>query len=259
MSRRSSSPRLALVFALLSTAAFPGVASASTDDSVTVPTVDTSTIVASRQGDAQTVDAVRRGEQVERGGSLTEFSLEPPPQSVCPGDSEHDSWRVQTFLVPGDVDPGTLTWASGPRSDTATVYPMYDTFTQPVIEGLLIRNEVAGQPARISTRPAMNFGVFVPKGTLSPGTYKVGLACSWYGATGNYWDTEIIITSSPDDEPAGLTWRLASAPDSAPAASGDGSGVPWNLIAIGVAVVAAIGWFLKQRARRTPSLSKESS
>jgi hypothetical protein len=135
---------------------------------------------------------------------------------------------------------------------------MYDIFTEPVIEGLLVRNEAAGSPANMNALPGMNFGVFVPKGTLAEGTYKVGIACTWFGATGKYWDTEIVITSSPTDEPAGLTWRLASASEVAPASSGDESGVPWIYIAIGVAAVAAIGWFLMQRARRTPSHSKES-
>jgi hypothetical protein len=259
MSRRRFPSRLALALAFVSCAAVPAVASASTDDSVTLDTVDTSGIVASRAGDVQTVDAVQRAVPIERGGSLTEFSLEPPPASVCPGDSENDSWRVQTFLVPGDFDPGSLVWAIGPQSETDTVYPMYDKFTQPVIEGLLVANEVAGQPARMNTLPPMNFGVF-PKGELADGTYKVGLACTWYGATAQYWDTEIVITTDADDEPAGLAWRLASAPDTAPGSSGDSDGFPWIYLAIGAAAVAVLGWFLLQRARRTPTTSsKESS
>jgi hypothetical protein len=104
----------------------------------------------------------------------------------------------------------------------------------------------------------MNFAGFVPKGSLTPGEYRVGIACTWFGATGKYWDTEIILTADDGDEPAGLTWRLANAPDTALASSDDG-GFPWIYLAIGAVVIAALGWFLVQRAQRTPIPSKEMS
>jgi hypothetical protein len=250
--------RRVAAMALVSVVLCPALASAASGDTAPVSTVDTSGVVASREGDVQTVDGVQRAKTVASGGSVTEFSLEPPPSSTCPGDSEHDSWRVQTFLVPSTVDPGTLVWALGPRSDNAIVYSMYDTFTQPVIEGLLIRNEASGEPARMGTLPGMNFAGFVPKGSLTPGEYRVGIACTWFGATGKYWDTEIILTADDGDEPAGLTWRLANAPDTALASSDDG-GFPWIYLAIGAVVIAALGWFLVQRAQRTPIPSKEMS
>jgi hypothetical protein len=248
--------RCLLAAALMTVMVAPAVASAAVDGAAPVSTVDTSSLVPSREGDVLTVDGVQRGTRVERGGSGTEFSLEPPPSSTCPGDSEHDSWRVQTFLVPSDVDPGSLVWALGPQSDSANVYSMYDTFTQPVIEGLLIRNEASGEPARMGTLPAMDFAGFLPKGSLPPGNYRVGIACTWYGATGKYWDTEIILTADEADEPAGLTWRLSDAPETPPASSDDG-GFPWIYLAIGAVVIAALGWFLMQRAQRTPIPSKE--
>jgi hypothetical protein len=233
----------------------PTTAWAAVERSAPVSTIDTSAIVASRQGDAQVVDAVQRAVPLATGGSTTEFSLELPAESDCPGDSEHDSWRVQTFLVPSTIDPGTLTWAIGPQSDAGTVYSLYDTFTQPVIEGLLPSNDGTGKPARITTLPPMDFAVFVPKGTLAAGTYRVGVACTNFGATGPYWDTELTVSADASDEPAGLAW---AAPGTATVSSqSNDDGFPWIYLAIGAALIGLLGWFLFQRARRTTSSPKE--
>jgi hypothetical protein len=210
-----------------------------------VVTVDTSGIAASRSGDVQIVDPVRRGVQVPRGGSSTDFSLEPPAASVCPGDSEHDSWRVQSFMVPADVDPGTISFVIGPTGEGQ--YPVYDKFSEPVVDRLTIPNEQAGLPARIDAPPSMNFAVF-PPGFLADGVYKIGIACTYFGAVANYWDTQIIITSSPDDKPAQFVWRRADAPAAAPD-SAESSRV-W-LVPV-LAGVAALAWFAWNRHRRNP-------
>jgi hypothetical protein len=209
-----------------------------------VATVDTSGIVATRSGDVEIVDPDRRGVQVPRGGSSTAFTLEAPGAAECPGDSEHDSWRVQTFMVRADVDPGTIVYAIGPTGEGQ--YAVYDKFTEPYVDRNTVPNPEAGLPARVDALPTMNFAVF-PPGLLADGTYRIGIACSYFGATANYWDTEIIITSSPDDEPAQFVWRLAGAPAIAPESSQ--SSRLW-LVPV-AAGVSGLGWFAWNRSRRT--------
>jgi hypothetical protein len=229
-------------------------------DAVTPPvdTVDTSGIVPIRSGDVQIVDPARRGVEVDRGGSSTEFTLEPPAASECPGDSEHDSWRVQTFMVPADVDPGTIVFVIGPTGEGQ--YPVYDKFTEPYVDRVTIPNAGAGLPARIDALPPMNFEVF-PPGLLADGTYRIGIACSYFGATADYWDTQIIITSSPDDKPAQLVWRLAGTP--AAVAHSDQKSRLWLVPVVGSAAV--LGGFFWNRNRRnlrttdTASTTRNSS
>jgi hypothetical protein len=211
-----------------------------------VNTVDTSGIVPIRSGDVQIVDPVRRGTELQRGGSSTEFTLEPPAASQCPGDSEHDSWRVQTFMVPADVDPGTLVYVIGPNGEGQ--YPVFDKFTEPYVDRLTIANDSAGLPARIDALPPMNFAVF-PPGLLPDGTYRIGIACSYFSATANYWDTQIIITSSPDDEPAQFVWRLAGAPATVPDSDSDQKSRLW-LVPVLAGVAGLGGWFVWNRNRR---------
>ena len=62
----------------------------------------------------------------ESGGSATQFSVDLPKDSMCPGDSENDNWRLQTFIIPGDVDPGTLTYSvigpTGPKQYLSLIH-----------------------------------------------------------------------------------------------------------------------------------------
>jgi len=49
------------------------------------------------------------------GNSSTSFTLRLPSGAACGGDSAHDGYRVQSYIVPSGIDPSTLTFnSSGP-------------------------------------------------------------------------------------------------------------------------------------------------
>jgi hypothetical protein len=261
-SGRSSRRWRGVFVAVVVLVGFPGMSTAeSTPQPAAGP--DTSAIVAVRSGDVAIVDVFKRGVQLPKGGSAAEFSLEPPADAVCPGDSEHDSWRVQTFLAPAAVDPGAIEYGvAGPVGEHQ--YAVFDTFTAPIVDMLTVPNPGPGLPARIDVFAPMSFAVF-PPGELPDGPYRIGVACTYFGKTANYWDTEIIIAASPSDEPAQLTWQVPGVSDSQ-GASDDGSN-SLIFVSLGVLAAAALGWFVWHRNTRTfshtpttrdiPVLSKE--
>jgi hypothetical protein len=250
MNRRSIRHiRSVLGVSLLATiGGLPGTSAASSE---TIPpgavvTVDTSHVVAVRSGDVAVVDVNKRSAQVPHGGSATEFSLEPPSGAMCPGDSMNDSWRVQTFIIPAAADPGTIQYGvNGPTGEHQ--YSVYDKFTAPVVDYLTVPNPGPGQPGRIDMLPPMSFAVF-PPGELPDGRYRIGIACTYFGKTANYWDTEILLAASAGDKPAHLVWRLAVAPADV-GGTHTGSSATWIFTATGVLCAAALGWLLWQRGK----------
>jgi hypothetical protein len=210
---------------------------------------DTSDIVPVRAGDLTLVDADRRGIVLQNGGSATQFSLDLPKGSQCPGDSENDNWRLQTFIVPGDADPGTLEYSViGPTGTKQ--YAIYDIYTAPVVDQFTVPNGEPGKPGRTTPFPPMSFAVF-PPGEIPPGTYRIGVACTWFGATADYWDTEIVIASEPKDEPAQLTWRLPNAPPAALSGAAPPSDFPWTWMFLGIAAAALLFVAVLNRRTRT--------
>ena len=203
-------------------------------------------------GDVMVIDGADRQLEVGRGGSAALFSLRLPESSTCPGDSLHDQWRVQSFMVPVDVDVTQLQYGViGPEGEQQ--YALYDERTKPFVNELTRANEVAGQPGFIGDIPVFSFGLF-PPGTVAPGTYRIGLACTLLRETAKYWDAEIVIEAAADDQPAGLTWSVVGGPDvesSGPSAAA-GAPFPVSTVLIVVAVVAfGIGLFIHFRQRRT--------
>lgn len=221
----------------------------------TTPGPDTSKIESKRIDSLSLVDAERRGVVLASGGSAAEFSLSLPGEASCPGDSRNDNWRVQTFIVPSDVDPASVEY--GPNGPTGEhQWAFYDTVTSPVIEGLLVPNDAAGSPARIDTFPPMSFRVF-PVGEIPPGRYRAGAACTWFGATGPYWDTELVFADAPDDEPARLTWSVPGVDGENGIAPVADSSPPWTAIFVLVAVFAfGFAFFLgRQQGRPKRSIT----
>lgn len=197
-----------------------------------------------RSGDATIVSSSSH-QPINHGGSATTFTVRLPSDAQCPGDSAHDQWRVQSFLVPAAVDPGSLTYLlQGPRADGG--YPLFDVATHPVSQLLLRANDAAGQPGYLDSLPDMSFVVF-KDANLAPGEYRLGLACTQWRQTERYWDTRIVISAAPNDAPAKLQWRLASAPTSVLSSS---SGRSWPTYIVAVLVVVAAG-VVVVRFRRT--------
>lgn len=207
-------------------------------------------------GDVVVIDGTDRSRAVGRGGSEAVFSLRLPDAATCPGDSLHDQWRVQSFMVPVDVDVTTLQYGViGPEGEQH--YALYDERTKPLVNELTRANEVAGQPGFVGDIPVFSFALF-PPGTVAPGTYRIGLACTLQRKTAKFWDAEIVIESDPSDQPAQLTWSVVGGPDvesSGPAAASSDP-FPVSTVLIVVAVVAfAIGVVAHVRQRRLAATS----
>jgi hypothetical protein len=218
-----------------------------------------------REGDAVVVDGADGSHVLTHGASATLFSLRLPAGATCPGDSANDQWRVQSFMVPAAVDTASIHYnVAGP--DGLNQYPLYMANTAQFVDSLTNQNADPGEPGVIPAIPPMSLGAF-PPGILPAGTYRIGIACTLARHTAKYWDTEIVITSSPGDRPSQFVWRLAHLP------AGDSgshqSSSRWLPPAIGgLAGAAVIGWFFvnrKPRAtpqsvehRKSPTFSKES-
>jgi hypothetical protein len=207
-------------------------------------------------GEVVVVDATNPSKELTHGGSATKFSLRLPADATCPGDSAHDQWRVQSFLVPATDDPANLVYGVvTPDGDGR--WSLVDGETHPFINVLTPENSQAGLPGQIGAIPAFSFVLF-PPGTLPDGRYHVGIACTYFAKTAKYWDTELVMTTSPDDVPGQLTWRVTDAPKVA-GDSGNSAG-RWVALGSGCLAIVILMFVLWQRsARQTRPLLKEPS
>lgn len=222
---------------------------------LSAPASAASTVEARRAGDAVLVESIQQTKELDHGGSATEFSLRLPEGSTCPGDSLHDQWRVQSFMVPDGDDPATLSYGvMGPEGPGQ--FPLFLTTTTPLTDSLTLANASAGLPALIPAIPALSFVAFPPD-VLAPGTYRVGIACTLSRQTADYWNTTIVVSRDTDDAPSQLVWRRPDVPLSA--LENDSSGLPTSGIVAAALAVVALGavLFLRRPSRHT-TLSKET-
>ena len=213
-------------------------------------------------GDVLVVDPTRRDVEVTGGDGYTEFTLRLPDGSTCPGDSASDQWRVQSFFIPVSDDPGSLSYGViGPEG--AHQYALFgaDAAAQSYDAVLLPLNSEAGQPGRIESPPAFSYAAIA--GELVPtGTYRIGLACTYFADTAKFWDTQIIImTTSSDGAPGQLTWRLADPPAVTETKNDSSTSKPLvgGVLVVLVLVLGGGSLVLRRRTRTTPRLPKESS
>lgn len=202
-----------------------------------------------RSGDAVIVDGNDGSQELTHGQSATQFSLRLPPGAACPGDSANDQWRFQSFMVPASDTPETLHYnVAGP--DGPGQYSLFQVSTTPLVDVLTNQNAGPGEPGVIPALPPLSFAAF-PSGVLPAGTYRIGIACTLSRRTADYWDTEVVITSSPSDKPSQFVWRLATAPASVNVSHPGSRG--W-LLPVGLAVLGAVGlagYLLKRHGRNS--------
>jgi len=206
-------------------------------------------------GDITIVEVNNRDRPVSQGDSNTLFSVRLPTGATCPGDSANDDWRVQSFIVPLGMDPGALEYgALRPIGDN--LHALYGADTRPYIQAFLEQNGGSGQPGRILDAPPLSFGVF-PAGLLPEGTYRIGVACTFFRDTAKFWDTEIVLSADPDVQPGELRWSVVDqAGSTTSAAEQDGSGnARWPFVAAASVAVAFIAFLAR---RRHLSLIKET-
>ena len=187
-----------------------------------------------RSGDLQVLSLTDAGRTVADGGSSTTFVIKLPDGAACPGDSANDDYRVQGFLVPRGVDPAKITYNSiGPVG--ANQIALYKTDTDAFVHAFTEPNETTGQPGLIPAIPPLTFGDYAPD-AVAPGHYTVGIACTYFGTTTNYWDVPMDIASDLNDEPAHIHWTVVGG---APAGSSSGSSS--GFVAMGLVALLLVG------------------
>lgn len=197
--------------------------------------------------------------RLSKGGSATEFSLRLPDGASCPGDSANDNYRVQSYMVPSTANPAEILYDGlGPvpfaLGSWATFrQPLYETGTSAFTNAQTANANAPGEPGPIVNIPPLFFGVYGP-GELPPGRYNVGIACSLYNQPVRYWNTEVVLVASADDEPSGITWNLPDSDGPAVRSGGLGGVVAGG----GLAVALAVAVYARRRLRpRTLTESPE--
>jgi hypothetical protein len=190
---------------------------------------------------ARSAEIVRPGGVIPltSGGSATPFGLAIPEGAACPGDSAHDGYYVDSYVVPATSDPGRIYFPG----EIATVGTQLVT--------------LSGEPYTAQTTAEYSGDVVLPPPfswsqyandpkTLPPGTYNVGLICvNRHGHPAIYWNTRVTFRASPAD-PGGFTWSVPSSP----ATSGSSSAVPIAAAGAAIALIVLAGGFLLVRSRR---------
>ncbi len=188
------------------------------------------------------------GDPISSGDASTRFFVRLPEGAACPGDSVNDQWRVNTFLIPAAQDPLDVVFgSSGPEPPwTSNMYPLFDNANNlPLVFTMLRRNATAGRPGLIETIPETGFAV-VADNQFPGGDYRLGIACSYFAQTTQFWDTEIAMSAAP-----GVTWALLGTTPP-PSTDSESSSQTWVLVsgAVGVAVLGVLMW----RRRRATTL-----
>jgi len=139
------------------------------------------------------------------GGSAVPFGVALPSGASCPGDSAHDGYRVDSYLVPKGTSATDVNFATNIPSRGWGYFTTYGRYFGGV-------NTAEGTGAIVGIPPSFTWSHFTP-GQLLPGgvpsaTWEGGIACAdVHGKVTDYWNTEITITADASD-PGGFNWRV---------------------------------------------------
>jgi hypothetical protein len=187
------------------------------------------------------------GKVVTSGDGTTEFFVELPDGATCPGDSANDQWRISTFLIPVGDDPLDILFGStGPEPPWSGSYPLFDHQGLPMSFKMLRRNDSAGEPGLVEQLDPSSFRM-IAENQVVAGRYRMGVACSYFTQTTQYWDAEIDISAAPSNvDPAGLTWSMPNVV--APVADSESGSSSTALVigAIAAAVLAALFFMFRR-------------
>ena len=156
------------------------------------------------------------GQSLDAGGSATEFSILLPTGAACTGDSANGGYRVQGYMVPVAVAPGTLTFdATGPTPNGIGAnfrQPLYTALGSGFVDAQTSAATAAGGPGPVVNIPAMSLAVFSP-GNIPAGDYNLGIACTLGTASATqldkFWNVVVTVATDAGDAPAGVTWTIS--------------------------------------------------
>ena len=148
------------------------------------------------------------------GNQITPFTFSYTGDNSCEGDSATDGFRVNSFMVPGSVDVSQLIYTAG-----GPIAPDGVTFARPLFSD-------ASNAPQFGRNTAPTTGVITGGNLLQPlsfaalaaggiavpdGAYKIGLACTLFGATEQYWQSLITVSGSTSD-PMAFEWAFGTVP-----------------------------------------------
>jgi hypothetical protein len=209
----------------------------------------------SYEGSVVLTDAESPDRVLSSGDSNTQFLIRVPADASCPGDSQNDNYLVQTFVVPSGTDIGSVRYRDiGPIGENHVALFTASADQSSMSNIVLDANSAAGQPGRIRQLPPATFYPF-PAGTLAPGDYEIGIACTYFVHTSRYWHTQINIAADPSVQPGEFTWTLTGTPPPDAGGSASGSRTLWiaGLAALGLAAGAYL--VVGGRGRRTRAVA----
>ena len=185
------------------------------------------------------------------GDADTEFVLVLPDGASCPGDSQHDQYRFQSFAIPVGDRPEEIAYGPiGPEPETPGRYAMFLTDTSSFVHLTLPSNPLAGMPARIPLLPAMSFAV-VAGAPIPTGEYRIGVACTLFTTTTTYWDVDVVITKTASGD---LRWRRSDVSPDVVRSHESGHLWWWLAAGIGTLTVAGAAVVMLRRLRTSPPL-----
>jgi hypothetical protein len=162
-----------------------------------------------------------QGQPLAAGGSATPFALAPPAGASCQGDSATGGYRVQSYIVPAGVDPGTLTFDSSGPAPQGTGgdlrLPLFSSIgASPFVDQTTAVATTTGGPGLVTGLPSFSFAAFGTDGPtfVPPGIYNVGVACT-LGAPSTtqqdrYWNVQMTFAVDRNDVPSGITWTVVA-------------------------------------------------
>jgi hypothetical protein len=192
-------------------------------------------------------DGPNAGKQITGGTGSTSFSFVLNGKSECQGDSADGNYRVQSFIVPQTVDPETLKFESTKPAGEGN-WALYDVNTRPYVQDLTSVNDAPGKPGRIDSIPQLSFAVF-PPGTLAPGLYRMGIACSLMNDATRIWETTIEITEDLNDSPANIRWIVAGGVTSEAGSTNLTPLLALGVVSVALALLISYKFLEKKRAK----------
>ena len=205
------------------------------------PAVDLGAVTLVKGGDPNA--ALRSGK------ADTEFRVLLPAGATCPGDSPNGQWRIQTFMVPNGIDVGTIKYAgAGPTG--ANQYPLYtgDRAQRSWTNKILPLNTSPDPATTVPALPIFGFAaISVVK--VPEGSYRIGVACTLFGATAQYWSTLVDITGSAVGNASTFRFTVPGAPASV---ASDGPPL-WVVLAVGAAGLIGVAVVVTALRRARPT------
>jgi hypothetical protein len=127
------------------------------------------------------------------GGLTTNYTLNPPPNSFCAGDSAAGGYSVRTFMT--DQDPTTLSWSgAGPATASGFTQPLFTATGSPITAVNTAPAAPGAVTGRILSLGNLRFEALGP-GTIPNGSYTLGIACVVANETDTFYSTQVTFTN----------------------------------------------------------------